>query len=146
MKLNREHLDQLETDKLIDFFYEQLNLKKEDANALKFTNALIQFTEEQLTRQLIELLITKGFAKISKRTDVMESLIRDLDLTKKINIINNIDATRYKSMISFLRNMNDLRNKVFHAKFSELKYNGKNISAIKTQRDMIYDYIMACKL
>ncbi len=141
MKLTKKPFDQLKTDELIDLCYEQLNLKKEDADALKFTNALIQLIEEQLTRQLIELF-KKCFVKTSK-PDVMESLIRNLDLTKKINIIDTIDDKRFKSLIGFLRKMNDIRNKVFHAKFSELKYNGKNISDIKTQRDMISDYIKA---
>lgn len=141
MKLTKKPFDQLNTDELIDLCYEQLNLKKEDADALKFTNALIQLVEERLTRQLIELF-KKCFTKTSK-PDIMESLIRDLYWTKKIDILNTIDDKRFKSMVNFFRKMNDIRNKVFHAKFSELKYNNKNISDVKTQRVMISDYIKA---
>lgn len=138
----RKCLDQLNTDELINLCYDQLNLKKEDANALKFTNALVQLAEEQLTRQLIELSTgnPKNFAKINKKTDV----IRDLYLREKIDIICNIDAQRFKPLISFLINMKDtLRNQVFHSKLVELKYGKKNISDIKTQRDIVSDYIKA---
>lgn len=141
MDLTKKLLDQKSTDELINLCYKQLNLKKEDANALKFTNVLVQLAEEQLTRQLIELF-KKCFAKTSK-PDIMEMFMRDMYWTKKINLINAIDEKRFKLMISFLRKMNDIRNKVFHAKFSELKYKGKNISDIGTQRDMIFDYIKA---
>lgn len=145
MKLTKKPFEQLNTDELINLCYEQLNLKKEDADALKFTNALIQLGEEQLTRQLIELSIAnpRDFAKASKMTDVAESSIRDLYWREKISIVNTIDDKRFRSMVSFFRKMSDIRNKVFHAKFSELKYGEKNICDIETQRNMISDYIKA---
>jgi hypothetical protein len=148
MKLIKKPFNQLNTDELINLCYEQLNLKREDADALKFTNAFIQLIEEQLTRQLIELSTRKPerFAEASKMTDVTESSIRDLYWREKIDIVKTIDDKHFGSMIGFLRKMNDIRNKVFHAKFSELKYDGKNISDIEIQRDMVSDYIMACKV
>jgi hypothetical protein len=148
MTFTQKPLDQLETSELINLCYDQLNLKREDANALKFTNAFIQLIEEQLTRQLIELSTAnpKGFAKVSQMTDVTESSIRDLYWGQKIGIVNKIDDKRFKSMVSFFREMNDIRNKVFHAKFSELKYDNKNISDIKTQRDMISDYTKVARV
>jgi hypothetical protein len=129
MKLTEKPFEQLSTDELINLCYQQLNLKKEDADAVRFANAFIQFAEENLTRQLIELFSVRSTAPSA--------------MTQKIDIVHAIGGKRFKPMISFLRQMNAIRNKVFHAKFSELKYKKENISNVKTQRAMFFDYFRA---
>lgn len=140
-RLNRERLNDLGTDELIGHCYRMMGLSQDDEQMLKFLSALVLYVERYFTDKiLIEVIVRRGFSKISHRSDVVEDMIRDLTFSAKVNVLENLDEKKYRPVISYLRCLNGIRNQIFHANFSSIKYKGKLIRLVGTQRDIIFDF------
>lgn len=81
-----------------------------------------------------------GFKNPQTGIAVMDVCIRELSFSGKINVLKSTTIKgKYKKWLKFLSRINEIRNTVFHAKWRDLRYQGKSIRDIATRRDMVFD-------
>lgn len=152
MKRKTEKIHDSFTQEMIEIFKTKLRLNQENYDSIIFLTFLIFQTENGLNNVLTGLL-KKGFDKEATihsklNNEIISDIIDELTFSSKLNIYEKI-VSKYecyadlKKGVSFLRELNSIRNKIFHCKLEKITYRGKKITVGKTKLQIIEDYLKA---
>lgn len=103
---------------------------------------------ESILKKVLEDLLLNSQKLEKKYPEFVESIFDETTFNSKINIMEKMfkKSKRYKdfkSFFSYCREINNLRNKIFHNKVKDIRYQGLLISDITTKRKMLKDLIKA---
>jgi hypothetical protein len=147
-----ELIDTLDTDSLIKYYKEKrLQLTEEEYKAIIVCTLLI-FEIELMLKKIAVDGITKPLPLKFKNIKFYEFLFTDkLTFKDKIDVIEWVitkgktQKTKWKEFLKYCRDINQLRNKLFHVKLDQLKYKGNSILELRTQRQMLKDFIFTSR-
>lgn len=132
-------------NKMLVTFREKIGINDDEYKAVNFVSMLIYHCEKGLER-ICAGIIKKGV--VMPLTDEMiDFMFGELTFTSKINIYEellNKYPTSYKDLIkgiSYYRQLNTIRNQIFHCKLSKILYKGKSITKGETKLLLIEDLI-----
>lgn len=146
-----EDIKQLDsTERLLKLFPKILKIKEQNFNSLLFVTGLILALERILTF-IIAGGIKSGITKELKNPNIIEFIIDELTLSSKVKILEKavkndpVRNTHYKKFLKYLSIINEIRNKIFHGKLTNLKYKERPIHNVSTQHSMLLDYVHATR-
>lgn len=139
--------------KILDNFRTSLGLLDDSKyNTIIFLSLLILNSERMLSNVLI-MLFKRGFSSSSNifadlGNEMIEKLIYELTFTSKIKIYEEIVGKHkcysdLKKGASFFRELNNIRNCLFHCKLKEIRYKNKDVNKGQTKHLMIEDLLDA---
>lgn len=141
------------TQEMLIKFKKNLGLDEKDFDAIIFLTLFIFQTENGLNNTLVNLF-KKGFDKEQTihsqlNNEIIVDIIDELTFSSKLNIYEKI-VGKYpcyddlKKGVSFFRELNNIRNKLFHCKLNKITYKGKKITDGTTRFKMMGDFATAC--
>ncbi|MBI2047856.1 MAG: hypothetical protein HYT27_01835 [Parcubacteria group bacterium] len=151
--MNKTEIKKLDTtEKLLKLFPMMEILKTDEQNfqSILYVSSLILVLEKTLTF-IIAGGIKSGITKELRDPEIIEFAIGELTLNSKIKILEQVIrenkklGNRYKKLIAYLKEINAIRNQIFHSKLKNLRYKSCFIADIKTQHNMLLDYLNAAK-
>lgn len=124
-------------------------ISKEGFETAQFIFWFIYDMEMRL-KELVRDIMIKGREGEDKEEikKFVEDVFEELTLMGKINLIEkNVkreeDATKFKKLFSVLKELNNIRNTIFHqkVKIEDITYKGEKISERATKNKMIIDLV-----
>lgn len=140
-------INKLEENKLIKIVKGYSNITGQKNKDMLFSVYLIVWIESVLKKVLEETLLDSQKLEL-KHPKLVSLIFEETTFTAKINIMEGIfrGSKRYKDfkkLFSYCREINNVRNQIFHIKLENLTYKGKSISNTETKRKMLKDLIKA---
>lgn len=136
------------TDEMIKKVQEMSGINDKEYKDFSFCILLIFWTESTLKKVLEELLLNSQKPE-KQYPELINLIFNETAFSSKIKItefiinVNPKYKEEYKDFFSYCRELNQVRNQIFHTKLESIKYRGSLISDIKTQRRMLTDLIQA---
>lgn len=133
-------------EKMLEIATSLYGVNKSEALSISFVTFLV-FECEKKVAEGVEHMMKVTSEKVNEQ--FMSSMLNELTFTGKINTYENMLKQMYPDGhlslrgISYFRQLNEIRNKLFHCKIKDILYKGKSITNINTRVLMIDDYFIA---
>lgn len=130
---------------MLNMFKSQLGINEEEYKAVIFISMLIYHCEKSV-ENACSIVIKKGV--ITPRTsESIDYIFDELTFSSKINVYEKLlkkYPENYRDLLkglSFYRELNSIRNKIFHCKLNEILYKGRPVAKQETKLLLIKDMI-----
>ncbi|MFA5961329.1 MAG: hypothetical protein WC848_01450 [Parcubacteria group bacterium] len=135
---------------IIEFFSKSIGIDEADYKAINFVSMLIFFCEKNIEKVCADFIKRGAIVVTPQVNGMMEYAFEELTFTQKINIYEKLLKKYFsenKKLIkgaSFYREINAIRNKIFHCKFKDIRYRKKYaITEYETRKMLLEDMIKA---
>lgn len=130
---------------MLGIFKNKLVISQNEFDSITFVSMFIYHCEKAIGEICSDIIKKESSNFITN--EMLDYIFEDLTFTSKINIYEKLlrkYPKQYADLIrgiSFYRNLNKVRNDIFHCKIKKVAYRGKSIMLGETKHLMIKDMI-----